>query len=183
MEDERIVTLYWERNEDAIRESDRKYGKYCYAIAYNILHSHEDSAECVNDTWNRAWNAMPPERPTLLQAFLARITRNVSIDRFRHNGAQKRNAEMESAIDEYWECIPNKDASIEDEVALKEAINGFLESLDVRTRVIFMRRYWYSMSVKEIADGMHLSESHVNVILHRTRSKFKDYLTKEGVFI
>ena len=183
MEDEKIVTLYWERNEDAIRESDRKYGKYCYTIAHNILHSHEDSAECVNDTWNRAWNVMPPERPTLLQAFLARITRNVAIDRFRHNGAQKRSAEVESAIDEYWECIPNKDAPIEDEIALKQAINGFLESLDVRTRVIFMRRYWYSMSVKEIADGMHLSESHVNVILHRTRSKFKDYLTKEGVFI
>ena len=183
MEDERIVTLYWERNEDAIRESDRKYGRYCYTIAHNILHSHEDSAECVNDTWNRAWNAMPPERPTLLQAFLARITRNVAIDRFRHDGAQKRSAEVESAIDEYWECIPNKDAPIEDEIALKQAIDGFLESLDVRTRVIFMRRYWYSMSVKEIADGMHLSESHVNVILHRTRSKFKDYLTKEGVFI
>ena len=183
MEDEKIVTLYWERNEDAIRESDRKYGKYCYAIAHNILHSHEDSAECVNDTWNRAWNAMPPERPTLLQAFLARITRNVAIDRFRHDGAQKRSAEVESAIDEYWECIPNKDASIEDEVALKEAINGFLERLDVRTRVIFMRRYWYSMSVKEIADGMRLSETHVSVILHRTRNRFKDYLTKEGIFV
>ena len=183
MEDERIVALYWERNESAIRETEQKYGKYCYAIAYNILHSHEDSDECVNDTWNGAWNAIPPEKPTVLKCFLARITRNIAIDRYRYDGAQKRSAEVESAMDEYWECIPNKDASIEDEYIMKQAINEFLESLDKRTRVIFMRRYWYSMSVKDIADRMRLSEAHVSVILHRTRSKFKDYLTKEGIFV
>ncbi len=183
MEDEKIVALYWERNENAIRETDRKYGSYCYAIAYNVLHSHEDSEECVNDTWNGAWNAMPPEKPTRLQGFLARMTRNIAIDRYRHDSAQKRSAEVESAIDEYWECIPNKDASIEDEFVLKQAINGFLATLDLRTRVIFMRRYWYSMSVKDIANCMRLSEGHVSVILHRTRSKFKNYLTKNGVFI
>lgn len=183
MEDERIVMLYWERNENAIRETEMKYGKYCYTIAYNILHSHEDSDECVNETWNSAWNAMPPEKPTKLPCFLARITRNIAIDRFRYDNAQKRGSEAESAIDEYWECIPNGDALIEDELVLKQAINGFLASLDTRTRVIFMRRYWYSMSVKDIADGMRLSESHISVILHRTRRKFKDYLTKEGIFV
>ena len=183
MEDEKIVTLYWERDENAIRETETKYGKYCYAIAYNILHSHEDSEECVNDTWNGAWNAMPPEKPTWLQGFLARITRNIAIDRYRYDSAQKRGAEVESAIDEYWECIPNGEAPIDNELVLKQAINSFLASLDTRTRVIFMRRYWYSMSVKDIADGMRLSESHVSVILHRTRNKFKDYLTKEGVFV
>ncbi len=183
MEDERIVMLYWERNEDAIRETEAKYGKYCHTIAYRILHSHEDADECVNDTWNGAWNAMPPEKPTKLQCFLARITRNIAIDRYRYGNAQKRGTEVDRAIDEYWECIPNKDAPIEDEVVLKQAINGFLAGLDPRTRVIFMRRYWYSMSVQEIADGMRLSESHVSVILHRTRSKFKDYLTKEGIFV
>ena len=183
MEDEKIVALYWERNENAIRETETKYGKYCYTIAYNILQSHEDSEECVNDTWSGAWNTIPPQKPTKLQGFLARITRNIAIDRYRHDSAQKRSAEVESAIEEYWECIPNGDAPIDDELALKEAINGFLATLDTRTRVIFMRRYWYSMSVKDIADGMRLSESHVNVILHRTRSKFKDYLTKKGLFI
>ena len=183
MEDEKIVMLYWERDENAIRETEQKYGKYCYTIAYNILHSREDSDECVNDTWSGAWDAMPPEKPTKLQSFLARITRNIAIDRLRYDGAQKRGAEVESAIDEYWECIPNKDAPIEDEFLLKQAINGFLATLDIRTRVIFMRRYWYSMSVKDIASGMHLSESHVSVILHRTRSKFRDYLTKEGIFV
>ena len=110
MEDEKIVMLYWERNENAIRESEQKYGKYCYTIAYNILHSHEDSDECVNDTWNGAWNSMPSEKPSRLQSFLARITRNIAIDRFRYDSAQKRGAEVESAIDEYWECIPNGDA-------------------------------------------------------------------------
>lgn len=183
MEDEKIVMLYWERDENAIRETNMKYGKYCYTIAYNILHSHEDSEECVNDTWNGAWNAMPPEKPTKLQGFLARITRNIAIDRYRYDSAQKRSAAVESAIDEYWECIPNGEAPMDDELVLKQVINAFLAGLDTKTRVIFMRRYWYSMSVKDIADGMRLSESHVSVILYRTRNKFKDYLTKEGVFV
>jgi len=183
MEDEKIIALYWERNEDAIRETEIKYGKYCRTVAYNVLRSREDADECVNDTWNSAWNAMPPEKPNRLSSFLARITRNIAIDRYRYNGAQKRGAEVESAIDEYWECIPNGDAPIEDEFLLRQAINGFLASLDTRTRVIFLRRYWYSMSVKDIAGGMRLSEGHVSVILHRTRSKFRDYLTKEGIFV
>ena len=110
MEDERIVMLYWERNENAVVECERKYGKYCFAIAYNILHSHEDSEECVNDTWKSAWNTMPPEKPTKLQSFLARITRNIAIDRYRFDNAQKRSAEIEKTIDEYYDCIPNKDA-------------------------------------------------------------------------
>ena len=183
MDDERIITLYWERDESAVRETEKKYGKYCYAVAYNILHSQEDSNECVNDTWNGAWKTMPPERPTKLQSFLARITRNIAIDRYRRDNAQKRSAEIEKTIDEYYECIPNGDALIDDEIVLKQAINGFLESLDSKTRVIFMRRYWYSMSVKDIADSMRTSESHISVILHRTRSRFKDYLTKEGLFV
>jgi len=183
MEDERIVALYWKRDENAIRETEIKYGKYCYTIAYHVLHSHEDSEECVNDTWRGAWNAMPPEKPTKLSGFLARITRNIAIDRYRYDRAQKRGAEVESTIGEYWECVPNGETSVNDELALKQAINDFLASLDTRTRIIFMRRYWYSMSVKDIADGMCLSETHVSVILHRTRSKFKEYLTKEGVFV
>jgi len=182
MEDERIVMLYWERNENAIRETEIKYGRYCYAIAYNILHSTEDSDECVSDTWNSAWSAMPPEKPTKLQCFLGRITRNIAIDRYRYGNAQKR-AESNAAIDEYWECIPNGEALIEDELVLKQTINDFLASLDTKTRVIFMRRYWYSMSVKDIAGGMNLSEKHISVILHRTRIKFRNYLTKEGIFL
>ena len=183
MDDERIITLYWERDESAVRETEKKYGKYCYAVAYNILHSQEDSNECVNDTWNGAWKTMPPERPTKLQSFLARITRNIAIDRYRRDNAQKRSAEIEKTIDEYYECIPNGDALIDDEIVLKQAINGFLSTLDTRTRVIFMRRYWYSMSVSDIAKGMRLSENHISIILHRTRCRFRAYLTKKGIYV
>lgn len=183
MEDKKIVALYWARNESAIAESEAKYGKYCYSVAYNVLHSHEDSEECLDDTWVGAWRAMPPERPSKLSSFLARITRNVAIDRYRRYSAEKRSAELDMAIDEFWECIPSGDAPIDEELGLKEAINGFLAGLEPKARVIFMRRYWYSMSVKDIAESMHISETHVSVILHRTRSKFKEYLTKEGIFL
>lgn len=183
MEDEKIVMLYWERDEAAILESEKKYGKYCYTVAYNILHSPEDSDECVNDTWCGAWDAIPPEKPRKLQSFLARITRNIAIDRFRHDSAKKRGAEALRVMDEYWECIPNADAPIEESLALKEAINFFLSSLDVHTRVIFMRRYWYSMGIKDIAESMRISATHVSVILHRTRSKFKNYLKEKGIFV
>ena len=183
MEDEKIIALYWERSENAIRETEAKYGKYCHTVAYHILHSHEDADECVDDTLHCAWNTIPPEKPNKLHSFLARITRNIAIDRYRFGIAQKRAATLDWIVDEYWECIPNGEASIEDSFALRQAINGFLASLDTRTRVIFMRRYWYAMSVKEIARGMGLSESHVSVTLHRTRKKFKDYLTREGIFV
>ena len=183
MEDEKIVLLYWKRDEDAIRQTERRYGHYCHTIAYNVLCSHEDADECVNDTYDGAWRAIPPQKPNRLASFLGRITRNLAIDRLRYNSAQKRGLEVESAIEEYWECIPNGDAAVEDEMELKRAINGFLASLDAKTRVIFMRRYWYSMSVRDIAVRMRLSESNVSVILHRTRNKFKDYLTKDGIFV
>ena len=183
MEDEKIVTLYWERDEKAIFETGLKYGKYCHTVAYNILRSHEDSDECVNETLNSAWNAIPPERPNKLQGFLARITRNIAIDRYRYDNAQKRGTVVESAIEEYWECIPNGDAPIDDELVLREAINSFLEGLDKQTRIVFMRRYWYSMSVRDIAKSVHISETHVSVILHRTRNKFREHLTKEGIFV
>ena len=118
-----------------------------------------------------------------MQGFLARITRNAAIDRYRYETARKRGSAVDCAIDEYFECIPNEDAPIEDELALKQAINGFLAGLDKRSRIIFMRRYWYSMSVKDISVGMRMSESHISVILHRTRNKFKNHLTKEGILI
>ena len=182
MEDKKIIDMYWERNEEAIAQTQMKYGGYCHSIAYNILSSHEDAEECVNDTLNSAWDAIPPQKPSKLQYFLGRITRNIAIDRYRFDRAKKRTVEMASIVDEYWECIPNGDAPIEDEVVLKTAINSFLSSLDARTRVIFMRRYWYAMSVKSIAIGLRMTEGHVHVILHRTRNKFKEHLQKEGIF-
>ena len=158
-----------------------KYGKFCYTIAHNILHSREDAKECINDTWHNAWRAIPPEKPKKLQCFFGRITRNLALDRYGYNKAQKRNADVQLAIDEFWECIPNKDAPIEDAYLLKELIDKFLGSLDNRSRIIFLRRYWYACSVQEIARSMDLTEGHISTILHRTRSKFKAYLEQEGV--
>lgn len=183
VEDNKIIELYWKRNEAAIDESNKKYGNYCRTIAYNILRSKEDSDECVNDTWHNAWRVIPPEKPNKLQYFFGRITRNLALDRYSYNKAQKRNNDLETAINEYYECIPNGMVSVEDELILKKLVNAFLESLDSRTRIIFLRRYWYTLTVQEIAKKMGMSESHVSVILHRTRNRFKDYLKKEGITV
>ncbi len=183
MEDARIIELFWERDQSAIAESDQKYGRYCYAIAHRILCSCEDAQECVNDTWHNAWRAIPPEKPTRLQAFFGRITRNLALDRYDYVTAQKRNTRLETVMDEYWQCVPGSAALPEDETVLKDLVNRFLGSLDKKTRIIFLRRYYYACSAREIALGLGLSESNVNVILHRTRDKLKRYLQKEGISV
>lgn len=183
MEDERIVALFWNRDQDAIRQAERKYGKYCYAVAYRILSSHRDSEECVNDTWHKAWRAIPPEKPGNLQSFFGRIARNLALDRYEYNTAQKRNARLETVIDEFWQCIPDSAVTPEDALALKDLMNRFLESLDRQTRIVFLQRYWYVCSAREIARNAGLSESNVHTILHRTREKFKQYLQKEGISV
>lgn len=183
MEDLKIIDLYWERSESAIEETQKKYGRYCHSIAYHILYSDSDADECVNDTYLHAWNAMPPQRPAKLQLFLGRITRNLALNRYEYNHAQKRSVQTETILDEFWECIPNNETHIEDDVVLKDVLNRFLASLDKQTRIIFMRRYWYLCSIKEIAEGMYLTESNVKVTLHRTRNKFKAWLEKEGIVI
>lgn len=183
MEDAKIIQLYWDRDQSAIQESDRKYGRYCYAIANRILDCREDSIECVNDTWHNAWRAIPPERPARLQPFFGRIARNLALDRYGYNNAQKRNVRLETVMDEYWQCIPNGDMPLDDRLVLKDLINRFLERLDKQTRIVFLRRYWYVCSAREIARSMGLSESNVNVILHRTRKEFKLYLQKEGISV
>lgn len=183
MEDAKIVELFWDRDQSAIACAEQKYGGYCYAVAYRILCSRQDSEECVNDTWHSAWRAMPPERPARLQAFLGCITRNLALDRYGYNHAGKRNAQLETVMEEYWQCIPNGDMPLDDELALKELINGFLAGLDKQTRIVFLRRYYYVCSVRQIAESMGLSQSNVSVILHRTRNRFKAYLQKEGISV
>ncbi len=183
MEDAKIIQLFWDRDQSAITQSEQKYGKYCYTIVNRILCSHEDSLECVNDTWHNAWCAIPPERPTKLQAFFARIARNLALDRYSYYNAQKRNARLETAMDEYWQCIPSGDMPLDDKTILKDLINRFLGRLDKQTRIIFLRRYYYVCSVREIARSMGLSESNVSVILHRTRNNFRLYLQKEGISV
>lgn len=181
--DAQIVELYFARSEEAIAACQMKYGAACYHIAYNILYSVEDAEECVNDTWLRTWNAIPPDKPTRLGAYLGTITRRLALTRYERNRAARRFAGVESSLEELSECIPENSLSIADETVLKMAINGFLESLPARTRMIFMRKYWYLDSVMDISKAFGMSESAVKVTLHRTREKFRKWLTKEGVYL
>lgn len=184
MDDRQIVALYWERSEKAISETSKKYGKYCSYIAYNILHNYEDSEECVNDTYMRAWDAMPPQRPNRLSAFLGKITRNLSLNRLEKYTAQKRGAGQAAlALEELEECIPafGHVEQIVDDIVLAEIINSFLAALTPETRKFFVRRYWYLSPVREIARDYAVSESKVKMILMRTRNKLKKVLEKEGI--
>ena len=185
MEDRQIVNLYWERSETAIAETEKKYGRYCHAIAYNILESFEDSEECVNDTYLRAWNAIPPARPQRLSTYLGKITRHLALDCFDRMRAQKRQKNTALALDELAECIPDPATSghMADEIALRDSINRFLASLPRKPRILFMRRYWYLYSVRQIAEGMRMSEGTVKVLLMRTRIKLKEHLEREEILL
>jgi len=185
MDDKQIVDLYWERSESAIKETQRKYGKYCHSIAYAILYSSEDAEECVNDTLLRAWGAIPPAKPSRLSTFLGKITRNLALDRYDKNTAQKRLGPVELVLDELSECIPDADSSLDpiDKIALGDAINAFLAGLPQKTRQIFLRRYWFLSPVRDIARDTDMSESAVKASLMRTRESFKAYLEKEGIVL
>lgn len=184
MEDEAIIDLFWQRSEEAIVQTDRKYGRYCRSVAYNILQNLDDCDECLNDTYLRTWNTIPPKRPTFLSAFLARITRNLALDRQKFFQAEKRGGgQIPLVLEELAECIPGgTDAEeILENKAITEALNRFLRSLPQRTWEIFMLRYWYLCSVNIIAESMALSESNVKMTLLRARHELKTLLEKEGV--
>lgn len=183
MEDSQIVELYWQKNADAISETANKYGAYCFMIAKNILQSTEDSEECVNDTWLHAWDAMPPQRPAALRMFLARITRNLSFDRFRAQTAEKRGGgEIPLVLDELAECLASQadvEAAYEDK-ELGACIRRFIRALPEREGNVFVRRYFFTEPAAAIAERYGLTENHVMVILSRVRKKLKQKLTKEG---
>lgn len=184
MEDRQIVDLYWARSESAISETADKYGRYCHYIAYNILHNNEDSEECVNDTYLNAWGAMPDQRPNKLAAFLGKITRNLSLNRWERYNAEKRGAgQISLALDELHECIPSPDSAnqIVDDLALVELFNRFLASLAKEKRKIFIRRYWYLSPIAEIAADYSMSESKVKMSLLRSRNALKQVLEEEGI--
>ncbi len=186
MDDNKIIELYMARSEDAISETSKKYGRYCHYIAYSILHDDEDSAECVNDTYLRAWNSIPPKHPNRLQTFLGKITRNLSLNKREMLSAEKRgNGQASMILDELSECIPSQEdtASTVDSMVIKDVLDSFLDELPVEARKIFVRRYWYMSSVKEIADEYGLSESKVTVTLFRTRCKLKALLEREGIIL
>ena len=184
MEDNQIIQLYFDRSEEAISQTAVKYGKYCHTIAYNILHNFEDSEECVNDTYWKVWSIIPPRRPKKLAAFLGRITRNLSLDMYRRYTADKRGgSEMPIALEELGDCVSVMETmdNHTDEMVLVEILNRFLASLSAEHRKIFMRRYWYISSVKEIADDYGITESKVKMSLLRSRNQLKTVLEKEGI--
>lgn len=183
MEDEKIIELYFSRNETAITETSVKYGGYCHTVSYNVLRVEEDAEECVNDTWLHTWNAIPPTRPDSLKAFVGRIARNLSLNRLKEKNAQKRGAgESDAALEELDEFIASG-TTVEDEVEgklLKEEINRFLGSVPKNMRIVFVQRYFYFCSVKEISQNLGFTENNVKSLLFRARNKLKEHLEKEG---
>lgn len=182
MEDQEIVELFFDRSEQAIVETDKKYSGYCYAIAYNILACREDSEESVSDTYLTAWNTIPPRKPNLLNAFLGKITRHISIDRWRKANAQKRGGkEMILALDELGECVAAQ--GLEAELSQRELVrilNSFLTALPETERNVFLCRYWYVDSIEAIVKITGFSQSKVTSMLHRTRGKLRKRLNEEG---
>ena len=184
MNDREIVDLYWQRSEQANAETDNKYGKYCRIVAYNILENTQDSEECVNDTWLAAWNSMPVNRPERLNAYLAKITRNFALAKVVKRSAKKRGGgELELALEELDDCVPS-DYCLEKEVedrALAESINTFVDLLPEEEQLIFISRYWFFASEREIAEKQGCSRSRISAMLKRSRDKLKTYLLQEGL--
>lgn len=183
MEDSRIVDLYWSRSENAISETMAKYGKYCYSIAFNILANEEDAKESVNDTYMNAWNSMPPHRPSVLSTFLGKITRRLSIDKWRAKNADKRGGgEVALVLDELSDCIPaHNNVELEVEAAeLAKIINSFLKTLSLIEKRVFISRYWYLDPIPSICQQFGFTDSKIKSMLYRTRKKLLIYLKKEG---
>ena len=183
MEDEKIVSLYWDRNEQAIAESAEKYGAYCHTVAWNILANREDAEECVNDTWLRAWAAMPPHRPAVLSAFFGKITRNLSFDRYKKLHREKRGGgQMDLVLEELSECVSGRsDPEAEWQAReLTAEIGRFLAALPQEKRYLFILRYWYAESIPELAKRFSASENSVSVSLNRLRKKLKAHLLERG---
>lgn len=184
MEDSEIVDLYWSRNENAVFESNKKYGKYCYTIASNILIDHEDAEECVNDTWFNAWKSMPPNRPDVLKHYFGKLTRWLSLNRLRDNGRIKRGSgELALALNELEDTL-DSNANIEHEIELKELsehITSFLGSIGEIKREVFLARYWYMASIPEICRSFGFSESKVKNMLMRTRNELAKKLKEDGL--
>ena len=183
MDDSRIVELYWRRSGDAITETSRKYGRYCYAIAYNLLSSPRDAEECVNDTWLGAWNSMPDNRPRYLAPFLGRIARSLAFNRFRADRAEKRGGgELPLVLEELGECVPAAPSAAQaaEDGELEAEIGRFLRALPARDCDVFLRRYWYGESLAEIAGRYGLKLNTVKTSLYRTRERLRRHLEQEG---
>lgn len=185
MTDESIIDLFWRRSEDAIQNTAQKYGRYLTKLAMNILHYYEDSEECVNETYLTAWNQIPPDRPQKLLPYLGRITRCLALNRYDYLTAQKRNDQFTLQLSELEECLAGPEP-IEAQYEAGEvaaAISAFLRAQSPDARNIFIRRYWFSDSIGEIAGRFNMSESKVRSILFRARNRLKNHLEREGYYV
>lgn len=180
MEDHQIIELYFARDELAIEETAKRYGGVCMQVSMDILQDRMDAEECVSDTWLQTWRTIPPQRPTILKAFLCRITRNLSINRLRERKAKRRDRDMTLSLEELEGVLSIPEDKSE---GLSELISEFLRSLDREDRLLFMGRYWHGQSVKELADRMGLSANAAAVRLHRVREELRDFLTERGITV
>ena len=183
MEDGRILELYWDRDQRAIPETAGKYGRMLHGIAWNLLHSREDAEECVNDTYLRAWEAIPPARPGSFRTWLGRITRNLSLDRWKSLRAEKRGGGAEALLGELQDCLPARPGRSVEDLELAELLNVFLRGLSREGRAVFLRRYWYGESVAEVAAALGCGEGKVKSSLFRSRKALREYLEKEGIAV
>ena len=184
MEDAKIIALFFERNEQAVKETDIAYGRKLYVLSNGILNNREDAEESVSDTYMETWKSIPPKRPKYFYAFLASICRNISFNRLDWRLAAKRNAEVVALTQEMEMCIPDSRQDAEmDRRELRRILEAFLESISKESRLIFLRRYLYVDTVAEIATRYSISESKVKTQLHRTRTKLYKYLAKEGIYV
>lgn len=185
MEDKFIVCLYHQRDEQAVAETQSKYGAQLHRVSWKFVRDRRDAEECVNDTYLTAWNTMPPERPQYLFAFLAKITRHLSLNRMQYRKAQKRDALVQELSQELLECIPNpQDGMGEYQVGeVAASISTFLKGCDETAQAVFVRRYWYGDSIAEIAVQYRMTQSRVKSMLFRTRNRLKEWLQKEGIAI
>lgn len=182
MDDVGIIELYWARDERAVAETEQKYGAYCRSISYHILKDRQDAEECINDTWVKAWNAIPPQRPFALGAFLGKIARNISLNRYRRANAQRRGGGVVPLLlDELRDCSADGPEQQLEAAELGRCLDQFLRQLPQKDCCIFLRRYWYMDSMEEIARRYHLAVGTVKSSLFRSRQKLKIYLQQEGM--
>lgn len=186
MEDFEIIGLFWKRSEEAITLAKEKYGRYCLSIALHILKDYEDARECENDTYFKAWNVIPPKKPEMLQAFLGKITRNLSLDRYQMQTAQKRGGgQVLPLLEELMECLPGEDfmSQIPEQMVLTKVLDAFLKKQPKEKRQLFVRRYWYADSIAELAERFGLGESKVKMRLLRMRGELKKELEREDIIL
>jgi RNA polymerase sigma-70 factor (ECF subfamily) len=183
-QDQEIVDLLFARDEAALSHIQQKYARYCHRIAENILGNHADAEECVNDTYLRAWESIPPQKPSILSTYLGTLTRHIALNRARRERAAKRGGgELPLILDELQECIADPDAAGSDDEQLSEAIDDFLGTLPQRNRMVFVRRYWYADGVGQIARDYGMSENSVSALLWRTRKQMRTFLEKREIYV